>query len=117
MLKMEKFELEIIADPDIFIFFEKDTRGGISYTSNRYSKANKKYLKSFDPEQESKVYASLPKLPTLRETRIKTEKMIHIHINIQLITMVKTIYWIQHIQKTDPKKMETKMEINEHSTN
>ena len=30
MLKMEKFELEIIADPDIFVFFEKDTRGGIS---------------------------------------------------------------------------------------
>ena len=56
MLKMKKFELEIIADPDIFIFFEKDTRGGISYTSNRYSKANKKYLKSFDPEQESKIY-------------------------------------------------------------
>ena len=34
-------------------------RGGVSYISNRYSKANNKYLKSYDPKQESKHIAYL----------------------------------------------------------
>ena len=38
----------------MYIFFEKGTRGGISYILNRYSKANNKYLKSYDPKQELK---------------------------------------------------------------
>ena len=54
MLKKTKIELELTPDPDMNIFFEKGTRGGISYISNRYSKANKKYLKSCDPKQEWK---------------------------------------------------------------
>ena len=54
ILKMTKVKLELVPDPDMYIFFEKGTRGGISYISNRYSKANNKYLKSYDPKQESK---------------------------------------------------------------
>ena len=56
MLKMTKIELEPIPDPDIYIFFEKGTGGDISCTTNRYRKANNKYLKSYDPKQESKHY-------------------------------------------------------------
>ena len=52
MLKMTKIKLELITDPEMCIFFEKGTRGGITYISNRYSKANNKYLKSYDPKQE-----------------------------------------------------------------
>ena len=54
MLKMAKIKLELIADPDMYIFFEKGTRGGISCISNKYSKDSKKYLKSYDTKQESK---------------------------------------------------------------
>ena len=41
-------ELDLVPDPDI------STRGGIFYISNRYSNTNNKYLKSYDPKQESK---------------------------------------------------------------
>ena len=51
--KLAKIELELISDPDMFIFFEKGIKGGISYISKRYSKANNKYLKSYGPKQES----------------------------------------------------------------
>ena len=54
MLKMTKIKLELIPDPGMYILFEKGTRGEISYISNRYSKANNKYLKSHDSKQESK---------------------------------------------------------------
>ena len=46
MLNLTKVELKLISDLDIYIFFEKYMRGGISY---RY-----KYLKFYDPKQESK---------------------------------------------------------------
>ena len=54
MLNMTKVELEFIPDRDMYILFEKVTRGGVSYISNTHSKANDKYLKSYDPKQEPK---------------------------------------------------------------
>ena len=51
---MTKVKLKLISDPDMYIFFETGMRGGVFYISNRYSKANNKYLKSYDPKQESK---------------------------------------------------------------
>ena len=54
MLNMTEVELELIPHPDIYTFFEKGMRGGVSYISNRYSKANNNLLKSYDPKQESK---------------------------------------------------------------
>ena len=50
MVNMTKIKLGLILDPDMYIFFEKDMRGGVSYISNRHSKANNKYLKSYDPK-------------------------------------------------------------------
>ena len=54
MVNVTKVELKLILDPDMYVFFEKGTRGGISYISKRYSKANSEYLKSYDPRQESR---------------------------------------------------------------
>ena len=64
MLKMPKIKLELIPDPDMYIFFEKCTKCGISYISNRYRKAYNKYLKSYDPKEESKhvIYLDANKL-------------------------------------------------------
>ena len=44
MLQMTKIELELITDPDMYVFFEKGTRSGISYISNRLNKVNNKYI-------------------------------------------------------------------------
>ena len=48
---MTEIKLELIPKRDMF---EKGIRCGIFYISNRYSKAKKKYLKSFDQKQEPK---------------------------------------------------------------
>ena len=50
LLNMTKVELKLIPDPDMHIFFEKGTRGGVSHISNRCNKAKNKYLKSCDPK-------------------------------------------------------------------
>ena len=52
MLNMTKIKLELISDPDMYIFFKKGMGVGASYMKN--SKANNKYLKSYNPRQESK---------------------------------------------------------------
>ena len=54
MLNMTKMKLQLIPDPDVYIFFEKVMRDGVSYIFNRYSKTNDQYLKSYDTKQESR---------------------------------------------------------------
>ena len=41
MLKMTGVTLEIISDPDKYMFFEQGVRGGVSYINKRYSETSK----------------------------------------------------------------------------
>ena len=45
-----KGELELILEPNMYIFFEKGTGVGVSHLFNRYSDSNK-YLNFYDPKQ------------------------------------------------------------------
>ena len=54
MLKMTKVELEKISDPDKYMFFEQGMRGGVSYISKRYSKANNEYCQDYYKENPKK---------------------------------------------------------------
>ena len=52
MLKMTGLKLEKISDIDNYLFIEKGLRGGISYITKRYAKANK-YMNDYDPKKPS----------------------------------------------------------------
>ena len=54
MLKMTETESEVISDIDMYLFVEKWLRGGISYIAKRFSKANNKYMQSYDDKIQSK---------------------------------------------------------------
>ena len=69
----------------------------------------KKLLPNFFDKEKYVAYYENLKL----KTRIKTKKNTS-RIKIQSITLVKTVYWIQHTKKNRSRqKIETKMEINE----
>ena len=72
MLNTTKVKLEIIWDADICLFFEKGMRGGVFYISKRYNKTNSKYLKSYDPRQESKqiIYLDANNLYSYRISKL-----------------------------------------------
>ena len=59
MLKMTGVKLEKISDIDKYLFIEKGLRGGISYIAKRYSEANNKYMKDYDPKKPSKFLTYL----------------------------------------------------------
>ena len=58
-LKMAGIELELISDIYMYLFLKKVMRGGISYISKRHSKANNKYMQSYDKKKPSKYITYL----------------------------------------------------------
>ena len=59
MLKMTGAKLEKIFDIDMYIFTEKELRGGIFYIAKKYSKTNSKYMKNYDRKKPSKFITYL----------------------------------------------------------
>ena len=56
IVNMTKIELDFILDLNMYLSFEKGMRGADSYAPNKYSKANNKYLKSYDQESKHIIY-------------------------------------------------------------
>ena len=52
MLKMTGVKLELLTDSDMHLIFEEGIRG-VSTITNRYARANHKYMENYDPEEES----------------------------------------------------------------
>ena len=53
-IKRTETELGLISDIDMYLFVEKWMRVGISYMAKRFSKANNKYMQSYDYIKPSK---------------------------------------------------------------
>ena len=58
MLKETKIELELLSDVDMFYFFKRMVRGGISTITHRYAEANNPYMGDLYDEKKEKSYIS-----------------------------------------------------------
>ena len=52
-LKKTNVELELLTDYDMLLMLEKGIRGGICHSIHRYAKANSKYMKNYNNNEES----------------------------------------------------------------
>ena len=55
MIKVNGIELELISDNDMYLFLEKEVRGGMSYIAKRYSKDNNKYMKLYNSKPKTDI--------------------------------------------------------------
>ena len=59
LFKKTGVELELITDPDMLLMVEGGIRGGICHAIHRYAKANNKYMKNYDKDEESSYIQDL----------------------------------------------------------
>ena len=53
MFKKKQVELELLTDVDMLLMVGEGIRGGICHAIYRYAKANNKYMKNYDENEES----------------------------------------------------------------
>ena len=58
MFKKSGETLELITNPDMYLFVENAKRGGMSFIGHRYAKANNKDMNNFDPRNVSQPVES-----------------------------------------------------------
>ena len=51
LLKLTNVSLELLTEPDIYLFVEKGLRGGISMVSHRHAQANNPQMQNYNPDQ------------------------------------------------------------------
>ena len=52
-LKMTKMELELLCDPEQFLFVENSIRGGVSVVSHRHATANNQFVPDYNADDPS----------------------------------------------------------------
>ena len=103
-LKESGVELELLTDYNMLLMIEQGIRGGVSMISNRYGKANNKYMENYDKSKPLKYleyldannlygWAMCEKLP-VRGFQWMTEKELHADVwrNIPCILEVDLEY-------------------------
>ena len=59
LFKKTKVKLELLTDYDMLLMVENRIRGGICQATHNYTKANNKYMKNYDKNNESPYIAHL----------------------------------------------------------
>ena len=115
MLKMTKINLELLSDVDKLLMIEKGIRGGISIISNRYGKANNKYMKDYNKKEASKYlmyvdannlygFAMSQKLP-VHSFKWMTNKEIKNIFNNQIVQVWERTPCILEVDLTYPEEL------------
>ena len=115
MLKMTGIYLELLSDIDMLLMVEKGIRGGISIISNRYGKANNKYMKDFNKKELSKYlmyldannlygWAMSQKLP-VNSFKEMTNKEIENIFNNQIVQVWEKTPCILEVDLEYPEKL------------
>ena len=115
MLKMTKINLKLLSDVDKLLMIEKGIRGGISIISNRYGKANNKYMKDFYEKELSKYlmyldannlygWAMSQKLP-IHSFEWMTDKEIKNLFKVQVVQFWERTPCILEVDLTYPEEL------------
>ena len=91
--------VELLTDVDMYNFFEKGIRGGLSVQINRFSQANHKHLKLHNPKERTKfiLYADANNLYGWA----MKQRLPYRHFEWEEVDQKGTNYWVRCIKNMD----------------